>query len=150
MTFDHTNLSEVKVEERGFSDIPAGTYSLEVIKAALVDYVTGPTSKTPGVPGQRIDFQFAIVGDPNYAGRRIFQPGLFPSDKTNQQLRLVMDATGIPQKGTIEAWLQQLVAGKARFSSPVESFQDLDKRTDPPTPRTKQRANLYQAQPSLV
>lgn len=144
-SFEHVNLKEVQ-PTTSFGDrspIPDGPYNLEVVKASLVDYTCGENTKTPGVKGQRIDFQFAIVGDASLSGRRVFQPGLFPGDKTNDQLRRVMDATGIPQTGTIESWLSELVAQKARFNAPVENYTDV--YFDPPKERTK--VNLWRPSP---
>lgn len=152
MTFEHTNLKDVQVST-SFGDrppIPDGFFNLEIVKAELKPYEVGEGKKNAGAKGEFINFQFAIVGDANYTGRRVFQPALFPGTKTDEQLRLVMDATGVPQSTTVGEWLPELVAQKARFYAPVETYDDLDRRTSPPTPQKRTRVVLWKSAPTNI
>lgn len=145
MTFEHTNLKEVQASQ-GFGDRPAiadGPYNLEIVKAGIKEYTVGVGKKNAGTKGELVDFQFAIVDDANFSGRRIFQPGVFPGGAGDKQLRLLMDATGIVQTSTVPEWLAELVASKARFNGPVVNYQD----TYLGEPKEKTKVDLWKVSP---
>lgn len=127
--FEYLNLADVNPE---ILPIPEGEYTFRIISAErpTFTYKQDQPDKgiTAGDESSYIKFGLAIVDDPEWAGRRVYQ-SLFPDKNTPRYLRLVMDATGVPQESgmTLNDWLTALVAARATFTVPT--FNKFNKKT---------------------
>lgn len=127
--FEYLNLAEVNPE---IPVIPEGEYTFRVLSAERPSFTYKTAQPDKGIEaGQEaryFKFGLAIVDDAELAGRRVYQP-LWPDKNTPRFLRLVMDATGVPQEAgmTIDEWLAALVTERATFTAPT--FNKVNKKT---------------------
>ncbi len=121
--FDNLTLADVNPD---IEPLPEGEYDFQVIEASknIFEYKEG--TEKAGQTGTYIKFGLSVINDPVEGGRRVYQT-LFADNKTPRFLRLVMDATGIPQTGTISEWLDNLVTSRAEFHAP--SFVKQNKKS---------------------
>lgn len=127
--FDSVNLANINPD---LAPVPDGQYNFRVIEASINEfsYKKDQPEKdiAAGDTGQYIKFGFVIFNDAEHAGRRVYQT-IFPDGRPNSPvlrgLRLLMDATGIPQTGTLKGWLTDLVNAKAEFQANL--FSKLNK-----------------------
>ena len=127
-TFGHVNLNTV---DPGRSPVPDGSYNFRVAKVEKRNY--SPKGQPEG-SGEYINLSLLITEDPEYSGRRVFA-SFFPGDTTNKQLRLLMDATGVPVDGEwsgqddVVTWLDQVRTSGATFSASLATKERLNKKT---------------------
>lgn len=128
--FEHLNLADVNPE---IPAIPEGEYTFRVVSAERPTFTYKSDRLDQGITAGDTDtyikFGLAIVDNAEWAGRRVYQ-ALFPDKNTPRFLRLVMDATGVPQEAgmTIDEWLQALVTARATFTAPT--FNKINKKTE--------------------
>jgi hypothetical protein len=122
--FEYLKLDEVNPE---VPPIPPGDYNLRVVGAERKTFEYKKDRPEAGVAagdvGSYIKLTVAIVDDPDQTGRRIYA-SLFPSEKAARALRILQDATGIPQAGSLDEWLNSLVTERASFAAPVFTGSD--------------------------
>ncbi len=120
-TFDFDNLTLADVDP-DIQPIPEGTYNFQVVEAARPTFSYKQDQPDKGIvagdEATYIKFGFVVINDPEHAGRKVYQ-ALFPDVKTPRFLRLIMDATGVPQNGSINEWLDELVVARATFQAPT-------------------------------
>lgn len=138
--FDYINLNEV---DPGSAKMPDGDYTFEVSSAELKSY----TRKKDNTEAKYTNFQFTIVDDANYSGRRLYH-AVFPDTNPEKpyaakQLRRLMDATGVQQTGLFEDWLKDLQG--ARFSAQVKTINKA-KQGEPEN--LKQEVILFSVKPA--
>lgn len=126
-------------------------YTLQVIDAAVKSFTYGPNAKLAGQEGNVVKLGFAIVGDEEFSGRKIYnttKPLFIPGNASEKMLRRLMDATGYEQVEGQEFgdWVTGLKG--ARFDAPVEFIDEIDKRTNPPTTVQKSAVNLWDCSPA--
>lgn len=146
LLFDHVNLNDVDPSAK---PVPVGDYTFEVVGAGIKEYKV-KTGDNAGQTAQRIAFDVVIVNSDTMSGRRLF-PSMFPdSNSENQQdsfaakqMRILANATGISQDGTLEQWLTDLVENKARFAAPV-----VDKLDKTKTPTGDTQINFWKTAPA--
>lgn len=115
-SFDYVFLGDVDLS---YKPIPAGVYTLQVIKGELKDfqYKKGPRA---GTSGNMLKFQFAVTDNENYSGRRLFAT-FFSNDFDLRNLRRIQDATGVFQEvdEPLTEWAVRLAEVKPTFKIPV-------------------------------
>lgn len=140
--FEYLNLAEVNPE---IEEVPEGDYTFSVVGAERKSFIYKQDLPDKGVvkgaSADYLKFSFAIINDPENGGRRIYQ-ALFPDKRTPRFLRLIQDATGVIQNGTLDDWLKELVETRASFNAPVK--QKVDKRNN----KLKSEVNLGFVQPA--
>ncbi len=124
--FDNLTLADVNPDVQ---PLPEGDYDFQIIEASKNTFEYKPETERAGQSGVYIKFGLSVINDPIESGRRVYQT-LFADNKTPRFLRLVMDATGIPQEGTITEWLDSLVTSRASFHAP--SFIKTNKKSGKP------------------
>lgn len=82
-----------------------------------------------GQAGTFISFKFTITNSDRFSGKSYYA-SLFPDkpgkdgspskNTTARQCRILMDATGVPQSGTFDQWLEELVSSRATFDAPLQ------------------------------
>ena len=104
-TFEYVFLGDV---DPTFKPIDAAFYNLRVVKAEPKTF-TYKKGKNVGADGEMLKFQFAVVDDPNFSGRRVFST-LFMSDFTLRALRHLQDYSGVEQVAgePLKDWLKRL------------------------------------------
>ena len=125
--FDNLTLADIDPE---IQPIPEGEYNFQVVSAERPTFTYKQDQLDKGISAgdesTYIKFSFAVINDAEHAGRKVYQ-ALFPDKNTPRFLRLLMDATGVPQNGTINEWLEELVTARATFQAPI--FTKLNKKT---------------------
>jgi hypothetical protein len=133
-TFGHVNLNTV---DPGRAPVPDGTYNFRLAKVEQRTY--NPKGQPEG-SGEYLNLSLLITESPEYSGRRVFA-SFFPGETTNKQLRLLMDATGVPVDGEWQgqedavAWLDQIRTSGATFSAALATKPRFDKRSGTTEPR---------------
>jgi hypothetical protein len=133
-TFDYAYLGDVDLT---FKPIPTNNYLLQVLGAGLKT-VTFKRDTPEENEGQIVKLQFAVVDDPEYAGRRLFET-VFPGSGGLRNLRRLMDATGVAQEETetIGGWLERLQDIKPFFNVLVQQKQSVRSKV----PQTDEHGN---------
>ena len=119
-TFDYAYLGDVDLT---FKPIPTNNYTLQVLGAGL-KAVTFKRDTPDEYEGQIVKLQFAVMDDPEFAGRRLYET-VFPGSSGLRNLRRLMDATGVAQEETetIASWLERLQDIKPTFNILVQQRQ---------------------------
>ena len=122
--FVYVNLQDI---DPNFSTLPSNNYTLQVQKAELKEFTYRNGSKA-GTQGTRVAFQFVVVDDADYSGRKVYE-SMFPSTFSFKALRRLADATGTPQDAgePLADWLTKLANEQVKFNIFVDQVEDLDK-----------------------
>lgn len=112
-------------------------YSLRISKAELATYIAKTTTKnqTAGDEVAYVKLTLNVVDHPKFTGRKLWEP-LFPGDFSFKTLKRIEEATGIPQTGSMEAWLLELSAVQPIVKLQVDQVPDVN-RDGTPNDRTK-------------
>lgn len=143
--FADMNLANISPD---LAPVPDGQYNFRVLEAAINEFAYKKDRPEKGIgagdKGSYVKFGFVIFGDPEHAGRRIYQtifPEVGANSTTLRGLRRLMDATGVPQTASINDWLVDLVNNKAEFNASL--FTKLNKLDNTERPEVR----LTTAQP---
>lgn len=129
--FDYVQLSEV---DPTFKPIPANAYTLKIMKAEKKEFTYKQTRPKAGITagdiGQYVKFQLAVVDDPNFAGRRLFET-LFFGARELRILRRLADAIGVPQDAGVafDDWLKKLSEEQPEFKTKVTEVEETNHAT---------------------
>ena len=137
--FDHINLNEVDPQAQ---TTPNGVPMQFLITEAGIK--TYDNTEKGGSAGSYIGFKFTVTNNETFSGRNYYA-SLFPDKEgskmgTQRRLRILMDSTGIPQSGTIEQFLTDLVQQRAEFTAPLQESIQKDGKT-------RQEVNLWRVAP---
>ena len=139
--FADMNLATISPD---LAPVPDGQYNFRVLEASINEFPYKQDLPEKGVSagdiGTYLKFGFVIFGDPEHAGRRIYQT-IFPNNNVPRSLRILMDATGVPQTASLKEWLTDLSTNKAEFTASL--FSRTDKRDGSVRPEVR----LTTAQP---
>ena len=120
VSFDHINLNTI---DPNSMKAPIGVPMKFIVTSAERKSYSNDNGE-----GKYTTFKFTVTDNETFSGRS-FYTSLF-DDKAGsknpsaRQLRILMDATGVPQtEGTeFSDWLAELVAQRAEFSAPLKSY----------------------------
>lgn len=124
LTFDYLKLQEV---DPNFTPVPRDVYTLKIVGTKTAPY-TVKNGERAGEEGQRIEFQFGIVGHPTETGRKLYH-SFFPGVFAQKALRRIMDATGVVQGDDMDfkAWLELIAQEQPEARYLVEVVDSKDK-----------------------
>lgn len=114
-SFDYISLKDVDPNDKAFPDKAA--FRLQIVKAGIAKGVS-----QAGNSYTRLDFQFSVVGDATYGGRRVFMSFFAPVKETQLKgLRRMADAVGMLQgdQEPFSAWCERLAATRPEFEANV-------------------------------
>lgn len=122
--FEYLNLAEVNPE---IPPVPPGEYNFRVVGAERNTFTYKKDNPERGIEaGQEASYvrlNLSIVDDPEQSGRRV-SVSVFPGPQGARGLRLVQDATGVAQEGTLDEWLNALVVARATFAALLSNGVD--------------------------
>lgn len=122
--FEYLQLSEVNPD---IPQIPEGQYNFRVVEAGVKPFTykkdRPDAGVTAGQEAKYIKLGFVIIDDAEQAGRKVYQ-SIFPNPSAARGLRLLQDATGVQQTGSLDEWLSELVTERATFSGPLFNSPD--------------------------
>jgi hypothetical protein len=122
--FEDMNLAEINPD---LALVPDGPYKFRVIEAGKKPFVYKDDLPEKGIvkgdASTYVKFGFSIFDDPDQAGRRVYQT-VFQDNQSVRGLRVLMDATGVPQTGSLDNWLTELVTQRAEFQGILSSRED--------------------------
>ena len=100
--FDHINLSEI---DPTFKPIDVGYYTLQV-NALTPKVITPKAGKNAGKSVLALNGSFTVVGDPNFAGRKLWKFFWTSNPVDVKDLRKLQDVTGVTQEAgeTLSDW----------------------------------------------
>lgn len=138
MGFENINLNTV--DPAGVK-VPLGVPVNFVVTEAATKTFDNGTNK-----GSYVNFKFTVIDSPDFSGRSfykaVFEDKEGGKNASARQLRILMDASGIQQDSTFDAWLTELVAQKATFSAPLEVT------TNKKTGRESTSVNMWKVEPA--
>lgn len=126
--FSYVNLQEI---DPAYSTLPTAVYTLQLQKASVKSF-TYKNGDKAGQTGSFASFQFVVLDDPEFSGRKLFD-SKFPSQGTLKDLRRLMDATGIVQEAgeDLGEWLGRVANESPKVKILVIQKEDLDKNGNP-------------------
>jgi hypothetical protein len=145
--FDYVSLAEIDPSQQ---PLPTDVYELKIVKAAIERGV----SKTTNKPYECVSFGFAVTNSEKYSGRRVWER-FFGGEFGLKAMRRIMDATGVPQVGTLEDWLKELATIQPTFKVTISEIDEVDRLTkqvviNPVTgkPQKTNKVNWYNVVPA--
>jgi hypothetical protein len=119
--FDYVNLAEVDPSQQ---PLPTDVYELKIVKAGIESGI----SKTTGKPYECVSFGFAVTNSDKFSGRRLWER-FFGGEFGLKAMRRIMDATGVPQEGSLADWLKELMTVQPTFKVTITEIDDVDRLT---------------------
>lgn len=152
--FNYVNLSEIDPNQK---NLPTAVYTLMPVgQAKTVSYVA--KNDPAQVEKSKINVRFAIVGDPNFSGRSLWE-SFYQSEFSLKTFRRIMDATGVPQQMNepLVDWLNRLIQEQATFRAKVDEVEAMDKNgnifqfdpVDPTKPAKQNKINWFTVSPAI-
>ncbi len=131
-SFAHANLNEI---DPNWTPVPDDRYKLQIQSMTLhtFEYKNGPSA---GTTGERIAVRLAIVEHPEFSGRVLWD-NFWLKESDFKSMRKIMDATGIPQDGDIQGWLEAITQEQPVVDVFVSVVEETNRQTGNTEPTNK-------------